>query len=113
MGFIRRKEPVKRSKARSEARDPFVHLHEERAKLEEGEPWFLAGDDSADFQVQAGISSNLSADDLAAHEDAQHSRPSPDEAGPPTQFDGLSPDLANPGQVAEPLPPPEPALPAD
>ena len=59
MAFSRRKDRGRRG-----GRDPFGHLHDERAQAESGDPWFLAPDDGPELDVQAGISSNLSEDDL-------------------------------------------------
>ena len=67
MPFGRGKEPRKRQrKGRGSRRDPFEHLREERERVESGEPWFQMPDhDAPDLDVQAGISSDLSEDDLA------------------------------------------------
>lgn len=64
MVFTRRKgqEPKERQEKRS-GRDPFAHLQDERAEAEE-QPWFLAPDEAPDLEIEAGISSNLSEDDL-------------------------------------------------
>jgi hypothetical protein len=59
MAFSRRKDRGRRG-----GRDPFGHLQDERAQAESGDPWFLAPDDGPELDVQAGISSNLSEDDL-------------------------------------------------
>ena len=59
MAFSRRKD-----RERKGGRDPFGHLRDERAQAESGDPWFLAPDDTPDLDVQAGISSNISEDDL-------------------------------------------------
>jgi hypothetical protein len=56
MAFSRRKDRTRR--------DPFGHLRDERAQAESGDPWFLAPDEGPELDVQAGISSNLSEDDL-------------------------------------------------
>lgn len=45
------------------ARDPFDHLADER-RAAEAEAWFLQPDDGPELDVQAGVSSNLSDDDL-------------------------------------------------
>ncbi len=45
------------------ARDPFDHLADER-RAAESEAWFLQPDDGPQLDVQAGVSSNLSDDDL-------------------------------------------------
>jgi len=45
------------------ARDPFDHLADER-RAAESDAWFLEPDDGPELDVQAGISSNLSDDDL-------------------------------------------------
>jgi hypothetical protein len=58
MPFSRRKDKDRRG------RDPFGHLHDERAKAESGDPWFLAPDDGPEIDVEAGVSSNLSEDDI-------------------------------------------------
>ncbi|HKY65055.1 MAG TPA: hypothetical protein VJM49_01730 [Acidimicrobiales bacterium] len=55
-----RKKPVKRG------RDPFEHLADERREAE-AETWFLQPDDAPELDVQTGISSNLTDDDLDAH----------------------------------------------
>ena len=52
-----------RKKRASRGRDPFVHLAEERRAAESG-TWFLEPDDGPPLDVQTGISSNLSDDDL-------------------------------------------------
>lgn len=116
MAFSRRKgagsDSTKRSRrGRGTSRDPFEHLSEERAKAEEGEPWFLAEDDDApDLNVQAGISSNLRAEDLALLQEGVGS-------GPPTtprdavRRDRPSPDPSlgqEPGPVAPGTPMPDP-----
>lgn len=115
MAFSRRKgagsDSTKRSRrGRGTSRDPFEHLSEERAKAEEGEPWFLAEDDDApDLNVQAGISSNLRAEDLALLQEGAGS-------GPPTtprdavRRDRPSPDPSlgqEPGPVAPGTPMPD------
>jgi hypothetical protein len=66
MAFSRRKaqEPKEtREKQARRGRDPFAHLQDEREEAE-AEPWFLAPDDGPELQVETGISSNLSEDDL-------------------------------------------------
>ena len=60
-----------RKKRSSRGRDPFVHLAGERQAAEEG-TWFLEPDDGPQLDVETGISSNLSPDDL---DDAQGERP--------------------------------------
>jgi hypothetical protein len=45
-------------------RDPFGHLAGDRQAAESGEPWFLAPDDGPELDIEAGISSNLSDEDL-------------------------------------------------
>jgi hypothetical protein len=55
MAFSRRKDRERRG-----GRDPFGHLHDERAQVESEDPWFLAPDEGPELDVQAGISSNLS-----------------------------------------------------
>jgi hypothetical protein len=52
-----------RKKRAQRGRDPFVHLAEERRAAESG-AWFLEPDDGPPLDVQTGISSNLSDDDL-------------------------------------------------
>lgn len=54
-----RKKPAKRG------RDPFEHLADERAAAE-SDAWFLEPDDGPELDVETGISSNLSDDDLDA-----------------------------------------------
>lgn len=44
-------------------RDPFHHLADEREEAE-STTWFLEPDDGPELDVQAGMSSNLSRDDL-------------------------------------------------
>jgi hypothetical protein len=63
MTFSRRKDRRKEER-RGDSRDPFEHLREERTKAEEEEPWFLAPDDGPELQIETGISSNLTQDDL-------------------------------------------------
>ncbi len=58
MAFGRRKHDS------SKSRDPFEHLADERRAAESGDPWFLNPDDGPGLDVEAGISSNLSDDDL-------------------------------------------------
>lgn len=65
-GKARRKQ---QRKGRGSRRDPFEHLREERERAESGEPWFQAADNTPAFDVQAGISSNLSEDDLIDDEE--------------------------------------------
>jgi hypothetical protein len=48
----------------SNARDPFDHLADER-RAAESDVWFLQPDDAPDLEVQAGMSSNITAADLA------------------------------------------------
>lgn len=102
MAFSRRKgtgsDSTKRSRlGRGAPRDPFAHLSEERAKAEEGEPWFLASDDdNSELDVQAGISSNLKPEDLALlQEDVAYEPLTPGEV---RQQD----PLADPSPVTEP-----------
>jgi hypothetical protein len=52
-----------RKKRAEKGRDPFVHLADER-RAAEAEAWFLQPDDGPGLDVEAGISSNLSDDDL-------------------------------------------------
>ena len=59
MAFNRR-----RDRERKGGRDPFGHLQDERAQAETGDPWFVGDDDGPELDVQAGVSSNLSEDDL-------------------------------------------------
>ena len=47
----------------SKSRDPFEHLADER-RAAESDAWFLEPDDGPELEVQAGVSSNLSDDDL-------------------------------------------------
>jgi hypothetical protein len=63
MPFSRRKDR-RREQAKVDSRDPFAHLQDERAKAEEEEPWFLAPDDGPELEIETGISSNLTPDDL-------------------------------------------------
>ena len=56
MAFGRKKRAQKRH-------DPFAHLADERRAAEE-EAWFLQPDEGPRLDVEAGISSNLSDDDL-------------------------------------------------
>lgn len=113
MAFSRRKgagsESTKRSRrGRGASRDPFEHLSEERAKAEEGEPWFLSDDDDApDLNVQAGISSNLRPEDLALLQEGVGSGPptTPREAVRPDRPPVGAPPVAEhsgPGGEAEP-----------
>ena len=52
-----------RKKRAPRERDPFVHLAEER-RAAESTTWFLEPDDGPPLEVETGISSNLSDDDL-------------------------------------------------
>jgi hypothetical protein len=61
MPFGRRKSGHKGREAGS--RDPFDHLADER-RAAESDAWFLQPDDAPELDVQAGVSSNLSDDDL-------------------------------------------------
>lgn len=61
MPFGRRK-PAHSSRA-TKGRDPFEHLADERHAAE-SETWYLQADDEPELDVQAGVSSNLSDDDL-------------------------------------------------
>jgi hypothetical protein len=61
MPFGRRKHAHKGRDHR--ARDPFDHLADER-RAAESDAWFLQPDDGPELDVQTGISSNLSDDDL-------------------------------------------------
>lgn len=68
MPFSRRKDRS-REQGKADSRDPFSHLREERAKAEEEEPWFLAPDDGPELEIETGISSNLTPDDLEERRD--------------------------------------------
>lgn len=61
MPFGRRK-PAHKGRG-TKARDPFDHLADER-RAAESDAWFMEPDDGPDLDVQAGVSSNLSEDDL-------------------------------------------------
>jgi hypothetical protein len=61
MPFGRRKSAHKARAPKS--RDPFEHLADER-RAAESDAWFLHPDDGPELQVETGISSNLSDDDL-------------------------------------------------
>lgn len=63
MAFGRRKSNDSNDKTAGE-RDPFAHLADDRREAEAGSPWFLDPDDEPALDVEAGISSNLSDDDL-------------------------------------------------
>jgi hypothetical protein len=52
-----------RKKPGRKGRDPFEHLADERDAAESS-PWFLEPDEGPELDVQTGISSNLSEDDL-------------------------------------------------
>jgi hypothetical protein len=52
-----------RKKRAPRDRDPFVHLADER-RAAESETWFLEPDEGPELDVQTGISSNLSKEDL-------------------------------------------------
>jgi len=52
-----------RKKPGRKGRDPFEHLADER-RAAESEAWFLEPDEGPELDVQTGISSNLSSDDL-------------------------------------------------
>ena len=52
-----------RKKRSARDRDPFVHLADER-RAAEAETWFLEPDDGPVLDVETGISSNLSEEDL-------------------------------------------------
>jgi hypothetical protein len=52
-----------RKKLGRKDRDPFDHLAGEREEAESS-AWFLEPDDAPELDVQTGISSNLSEDDL-------------------------------------------------
>jgi hypothetical protein len=64
MAFGRRKSNNDDDSDAVDDRDPFAHLAEDRRAAEAGSPWFLAPDEGPALQVETGISSNLSADDL-------------------------------------------------
>jgi hypothetical protein len=55
--------PFGRKKMGRRGRDPFEHLADERHDAESS-AWFLEPDDGPELDVQTGISSNLSEDDL-------------------------------------------------
>lgn len=61
----KRREPRGRDQRRGDprSRDPFAHLADER-EAAESEAWFLQPDDAPELEVETGISSNLSEDDL-------------------------------------------------
>lgn len=60
-----RRQAGKRRKGRAGSRrDPFAHLEEERERAERGQPWFQGPDDAPQIDLQAGVSSNLTEDDL-------------------------------------------------
>ena len=61
MPFGRRKAAHKSRSTKG--RDPFEHLADERHAAE-SDAWFMAPDDAPELEVQAGVSSNLSDDDL-------------------------------------------------
>jgi hypothetical protein len=63
MPFGRRKDQSKDQK-RGRSRDPFDHLQDEREEAETEEPWFLGPDDGPELDIETGISSNLTEDDL-------------------------------------------------
>jgi hypothetical protein len=52
-----------RKKSARRERDPFAHLADERREAE-SETWFLQPDDGPELEVETGISSNLSDDDV-------------------------------------------------
>lgn len=52
-----------RKKLGRKDRDPFEHLADERREAESS-AWFLEPDEAPELDVQTGISSNLSEDDL-------------------------------------------------
>ena len=52
-----------RKKALPARCDPFVHLADERQAAEQG-TWFLEPDEGPPLEVETGISSNLSDEDL-------------------------------------------------
>ena len=56
-----------RRKRGEDRKDPFVHLADER-RAAEAEAWFLQPDDSPLLDVEAGISSNITDDDVAGHD---------------------------------------------
>jgi hypothetical protein len=55
--------PFGRKKRAAKQRDPFVHLAEER-RAAESTTWFLEPDTGPELEVETGISSNLSEEDL-------------------------------------------------
>jgi hypothetical protein len=55
--------PFGRKKTARRGRDPFAHLADDRREAE-SETWFLQPDDGPELEVETGISSNLSDDDL-------------------------------------------------
>ncbi len=61
MPFGRRRAEHKSRAAK--ARDPFEHLADER-RAAESDAWFMAPDDGPELDIETGISSNLSEDDL-------------------------------------------------
>jgi hypothetical protein len=63
MPFGRRNDEKKDPK-RGRGRDPFGHLEDERSEAESGDPWFLGPDDGPELDIETGISSNLTKDDL-------------------------------------------------
>jgi hypothetical protein len=54
----------RRKRDGGKGRDPFEHLADERRAAESGEPWFLGPDEGPELDIETGISSNLSEDDL-------------------------------------------------
>lgn len=71
----------------SNARDPFDHLADER-RAAEAEAWFLKPDEAPVLDVQAGVSSNITADDLAGRAGgADHGDERPDAADAPSEAD--------------------------
>ncbi len=52
-----------RKRRSTRGRDPYVHLADERRAAEAG-TWFLEPDDGPQLDVETGISSNLSEEDL-------------------------------------------------
>jgi hypothetical protein len=55
--------PFGRRKPGRKGRDPFDHLADERDAAE-ADAWFLQPDDAPDLEIETGVSSNLTGDDL-------------------------------------------------
>lgn len=56
------------SRRKQQTRDPFDHLADERRQAETDSPWFLGPDDGPELDVEAGVSSNLSDEDIKRSE---------------------------------------------